>query len=126
MVKQRTLKNLIRATGIGVHTGKKVYITLRPAPVNTGVIFRRVDLDPVVDIPALAENVGPEYRECLEKGRLRILAAAVELAPSELGQAAMDVSAARQSHRPGVSRPVPGQRSTPWRAREIKKGCLTF
>jgi UDP-3-O-[3-hydroxymyristoyl] N-acetylglucosamine deacetylase len=58
MIKQRTLKNVIRATGIGLHTGEKVYLTVRPAPVDTGIIFRRVDLDPVVEIRATAENVG--------------------------------------------------------------------
>lgn len=58
MVKQRTLKNVIRATGVGLHTGKKVYLTLRPAPVDTGIVFCRVDLDPVVEIPARAEFVG--------------------------------------------------------------------
>lgn len=58
MIKQRTLKNVIRATGVGVHTGKKVFLTLKPAPVNTGIIFRRVDLDPVVEIPATPEFVG--------------------------------------------------------------------
>ncbi len=57
MIKQRTLKNSIRATGVGLHTGKKVYLTLRPAVSNTGVVFRRVDLDEPVDIPARAENV---------------------------------------------------------------------
>ena len=60
MIKQRTLRNSIRATGVGLHTGQKVYLTLRPAPVNTGIIFRRVDLDPVVEIAARAENVGGE------------------------------------------------------------------
>ena len=58
MIKQRTLRNSIRATGVGLHTGRKVYLTLRPAPVNTGMVFRRVDLDPVVEIPARARNVG--------------------------------------------------------------------
>ncbi len=58
MIKQCTLKNVIRATGVGLHTGKKVYLTLHPAPANTGIVFRRVDLDPVVEIPAHAENVG--------------------------------------------------------------------
>ena len=47
MIKQRTLRNSIRATGVGLHTGKKVYLTLRPAPIDTGIIFRRVDLDPL-------------------------------------------------------------------------------
>lgn len=58
MIRQRTLRNTIRATGVGLHTGDKVYLTLRPAPVNTGIVFRRVDLNPVVEIHARAENVG--------------------------------------------------------------------
>ena len=58
MIRQRTLKNVIRATGIGLHTGEKVYLTLRPAAVDTGIVFRRVDLDPPAEIPARAENVG--------------------------------------------------------------------
>ncbi len=58
MIRQRTLRNSIRATGVGLHSGKKVYLTLRPAAINTGIIFRRVDLDPMVEIPATAENVG--------------------------------------------------------------------
>jgi UDP-3-O-[3-hydroxymyristoyl] N-acetylglucosamine deacetylase len=58
MIKQRTLKNVIRATGVGLHTGEKVYLTLRPAVPDTGIVFRRVDLDSPVDIPAKAENVG--------------------------------------------------------------------
>ena len=57
MIKQRTLKNIIRATGVGLHTGGKVYLTLRPAAANTGIIFERVDLDEAVDIPARPENV---------------------------------------------------------------------
>jgi len=58
VIRQRTLNNIIRATGVGLHTGEKVYLTLHPAPVNTGIIFRRTDLDPVVEIVAKAENVG--------------------------------------------------------------------
>jgi len=58
MIRQRTLKNVIRATGVGLHTGEKVYLTLRPAAVDTGIVFRRVDLDQPVDIPAKAEFVG--------------------------------------------------------------------
>ena len=58
MIKQRTLKNIIRATGVGLHSGEKVYLTLKPAPVDTGIVFCRADLDPVVQIPARAENVG--------------------------------------------------------------------
>jgi len=57
MLRQRTLKNVIRATGVGLHSGEKVYLTLRPAPVDTGIVFRRVDLDPVVEIPAQAHLV---------------------------------------------------------------------
>ena len=58
MLKQRTLKNSIRATGVGLHTGKKVLMALRPAPANAGITFRRTDLDESVDIQARAENVG--------------------------------------------------------------------
>ncbi len=58
MINQRTLKNTIRATGVGLHTGEKVYLTLRPAPVNKGIVFIRVDVEPAVEISALTENVG--------------------------------------------------------------------
>ncbi|UZE95554.1 UDP-3-O-acyl-N-acetylglucosamine deacetylase [Alkalimarinus alittae] len=58
MIRQRTLKNTIRATGVGLHSGKKVYLTLKSAPIDTGIVFCRTDLDPVVEIPARAENVG--------------------------------------------------------------------
>jgi UDP-3-O-[3-hydroxymyristoyl] N-acetylglucosamine deacetylase len=57
MAQQRTLKNVIRATGVGLHSGEKVYMTLRPAPVDTGIVFRRIDLDPVVEVPASASLV---------------------------------------------------------------------
>ena len=58
MLRQRTLKNTIRATGVGLHSGDKVYLTLRPAAVDTGIVFRRIDLEPPVDIRATPENVG--------------------------------------------------------------------
>ncbi|MBA2778756.1 UDP-3-O-acyl-N-acetylglucosamine deacetylase [Billgrantia kenyensis] len=57
MIRQRTLQNTIRATGVGLHSGKKVYLTLRPAPVNTGIVFVRTDLEPEVQIPASASLV---------------------------------------------------------------------
>ena len=58
MLGQRTLRNSIRATGVGLHTGKKVMMTLKPAPPDSGICFRRVDLAQPVDIPARAQNVG--------------------------------------------------------------------
>ena len=58
MLGQRTLKNSIRAQGVGLHTGQKVLMTLRPAAPDTGIVFRRTDMDPPCDIPARAENVG--------------------------------------------------------------------
>ena len=58
MIRQRTLKNVIRATGVGLHTGEKVYLTLRPAAPDTGIVFRRTDLEQPVDIPATPLNVG--------------------------------------------------------------------
>ena len=58
MIKQRTLKNVIRAMGVGLHTGKKVYLTLRPAPIDSGIRFRRIDLEKPVEILARPEKVG--------------------------------------------------------------------
>ncbi len=73
MIRQRTLKNTIRATGIGLHTGKKVYLTLSPAPIDSGVIFRRVDSNPPVEIPARALNVhNTELATSLGKDGVRV------------------------------------------------------
>ncbi|MEQ9564228.1 MAG: UDP-3-O-acyl-N-acetylglucosamine deacetylase [Pseudomonadales bacterium] len=58
MIRQRTLKNVIRATGVGLHTGQKIRLTLSPAPIDHGIVFRRVDLDPIVEIVAHAHQVG--------------------------------------------------------------------
>ncbi len=58
MLGQRTLKNSIRATGVGLHTGKKILMTLRPGAVDSGIVFRRTDLPELIDIRARAENVG--------------------------------------------------------------------
>lgn len=73
MIKQRTLKNVIKATGVGVHTGEKVYLTLRPAAPNTGIVFRRIDLKPVVEILANVANVhDTQLSSCLVKNGVRI------------------------------------------------------
>ena len=58
MLSQRTIKNKITCSGVGLHTGKKVKLTFHPAEPNTGILFRRIDGDKVVDIPATAKNVG--------------------------------------------------------------------
>ena len=58
MIRQRTLKNMVRATGVGLHTGTKVYMTLRPAAANTGIVFRRTDLTPPVEIRGEPYAVG--------------------------------------------------------------------
>lgn len=73
MIRQRTLKNTIRATGVGLHTGDKIYLTLKPAPIDTGIVFRRVDLAPPVELPARAENVGDTtLSTTLVKGDVRV------------------------------------------------------
>ncbi|MFC3852401.1 UDP-3-O-acyl-N-acetylglucosamine deacetylase [Salinispirillum marinum] len=73
MVKQRTLRNAIKATGVGLHSGEKVFLTLRPAPVDTGIVFRRTDLDPEVEIQAFAQNVGDTtLSTTLMKGDVRV------------------------------------------------------
>jgi len=58
LIRQRTLKNKIHATGVGLHTGDKVYLTLRPAAIDTGIVFRRVDLEQQVEIKSHPLNVG--------------------------------------------------------------------
>lgn len=58
MLKQRTIKQVVKSTGVGLHSGTKVELTLRPAPADSGIIFRRVDLDPIIDLPARATDVG--------------------------------------------------------------------
>ena len=72
-MKQRTLKTSIRATGIGLHSGAKVYMTLRPAPANTGIVFRRLDLPEPVDVPAEALRVTEtNLGTTLEAGTARV------------------------------------------------------
>lgn len=73
MIKQRTLRTAIRATGVGLHSGEKVMLTLRPAPADTGIVFRRVDLNPAVEIVASPENVGDTTMStCLVQDGVRI------------------------------------------------------
>jgi UDP-3-O-[3-hydroxymyristoyl] N-acetylglucosamine deacetylase len=73
MVGQRTLKNSIRASGVGLHTGRKVLMILRPALPDTGIVFRRTDLPQAVDIAARAENVGDtSLGTTLIKGDVRV------------------------------------------------------
>ncbi|ANJ73693.1 UDP-3-O-acyl-N-acetylglucosamine deacetylase [Ralstonia insidiosa] len=58
MLKQRTIKSVVKTVGIGLHSGRKVTLTLRPAAAGTGIVFTRVDLDPAVEIPASASAIG--------------------------------------------------------------------
>jgi UDP-3-O-[3-hydroxymyristoyl] N-acetylglucosamine deacetylase len=71
--KQRTLKNTIRATGVGLHTGDKIYLTLRPAPIDSGIVFRRVDLPEPVEVQACPQNVtDTRFSTTIEKDGVRI------------------------------------------------------
>lgn len=73
MLKQRTIKQLVKTVGIGLHSGTKVELTLRPAAANTGIVFRRIDLDPVVDLPASAMEVGDtRMASVLQKGAAKV------------------------------------------------------
>jgi UDP-3-O-[3-hydroxymyristoyl] N-acetylglucosamine deacetylase len=73
MIRQRTLKNTVRATGVGMHTGRKVYLTLRPAAADAGIVFRRIDLPQPVEIKAHATLVGDtRLSSCLELGSARV------------------------------------------------------
>ena len=109
MINQRTLKNVIRATGVGLHTGEKVYLTLRPAAVDTGIVFRRVDLDPVVELYATPERVGDtRLSTTLVNGDVRI--STVEhllsaMAGLGIDNAYIDLSAAEVPIMDGSARP---------------------
>lgn len=73
MTRQRTLKNSIRATGVGLHTGQQIHITIMPAPIDSGIVFRRVDLNPAVEVKATAKNVGETtLSTCLMNGDVRV------------------------------------------------------
>jgi UDP-3-O-[3-hydroxymyristoyl] N-acetylglucosamine deacetylase len=73
MIRQRTLKNIVRATGVGLHTGQKVYLSLRPAAPDTGIVFRRVDLAQPMDIPATVLRVGDtRLSSCLERDGVKV------------------------------------------------------
>jgi UDP-3-O-[3-hydroxymyristoyl] N-acetylglucosamine deacetylase len=89
MLKQRTLKSLISASGVGLHTGRKVRISLRPAAIDTGIVFRRVDLASPVDIPARADAVGEtRLSSCLVRGEAKVYT--VEHLMSALGGLGVD------------------------------------
>ena len=93
MLKQRTLKSLIRASGVGLHSGAKVNMVLRPAAPNTGIVFRRIDLDPVVDLPASALMVGDTRMcSCLEReiGSVRVKVGTIEHLMSALAGLGVD------------------------------------
>jgi UDP-3-O-[3-hydroxymyristoyl] N-acetylglucosamine deacetylase len=89
MLRQRTLKTLVSAAGVGLHTGQKVRMTLRPAPPETGVVFRRIDLATPVDLPARAELVGEtRLSSCLVRDGVKIYT--VEHLMSALGGLGVD------------------------------------
>src|SRR5258708_8937270 len=89
MLRQRTLKSLVKASGVGLHTGRKVRMTLRPAPADAGIVFRRVDLAVPVDIPARAELVGEtRMSSCLVRDGVRVQT--VEHLMSALGGLGVD------------------------------------
>ena len=73
MLRQRTLKSAIRATGVGLHSGVKVTLNLRPAAADTGIVFRRVDLTPPVDLKADPYGVGDtRMASCLERDGVKL------------------------------------------------------
>ncbi|MBI5861611.1 MAG: UDP-3-O-acyl-N-acetylglucosamine deacetylase [Rhodocyclales bacterium] len=73
MLRQRTLKSIVRTTGVGLHSGAKVLLVLRPAQPDTGIVFHRIDLDPPVDIKADPFAVGDtRMASCLEKNGARV------------------------------------------------------
>ena len=73
MLRQRTIKQIVKSTGIGLHSGTRVSLTLRPAPPDTGIVFRRIDLDPPVDLPASAIGIGDtRLASTLQNGDVKV------------------------------------------------------
>lgn len=73
MFRQRTIKNIVKTTGVGLHSGQRVELTLRPAQAGTGIVFHRVDLDPVVDLPATADGIrDTRLASVLQVGQARV------------------------------------------------------
>lgn len=73
VIRQRTIGQIVSTTGVGLHCGTRVELTLRPAPINTGIVFRRVDIDPPVELPANATGVGDtRMASVLEKDGVRV------------------------------------------------------
>jgi len=89
MLKQKTLKNLVRTVGIGLHSGSKVELVLRPAAANTGIVYRRTDVDPPVDIAAAAESV-VDVRMATTLGRDGVIVGTVEHLSSALAGLGID------------------------------------
>lgn len=89
MLKQRTLKQLVRAVGIGLHSGTKVTLVLRPAAAETGIVFRRVDLEPPVDIKLAADAV-VDTRMATTIGRDNVRIATIEHLMSALAGLGID------------------------------------
>ena len=101
MIKQRTLKTPVKAAGVGLHSGVKVEMTLRPAGPDTGIVFRRIDLDPVLELPARAEYVGDTtLSTTLVLGGERVATVEHVLADGVLGPAhgVADAASARFIH----------------------------
>jgi UDP-3-O-[3-hydroxymyristoyl] N-acetylglucosamine deacetylase len=73
VIRQRTISQIVSTTGVGLHCGTRVELTLRPAPINTGIVFRRVDIHPPVELPANATGVGDtRMASVLEKDGVRV------------------------------------------------------
>jgi UDP-3-O-[3-hydroxymyristoyl] N-acetylglucosamine deacetylase len=109
MIKQRTPKKVIQATGVGLHSGDKVLLTLRPAPINTGIVFRRTDLPSLVEIPASYENVS-DTMLCTSLQHRGVKVATVEhllsaLAGLGIDNAYVDINAAEVPIMDGSSAP---------------------
>lgn len=108
-MKQRTLKTAAQISGIGIHTGKTVQLTLHPAPVDTGIIFRRIDMQPVVNIPAISKYVG-DTRLNTSLAKDGVLVATIEhmlsaMAGIGIDNAYVDITAAEMPVMDGSAQP---------------------
>ena len=89
MIKQRTIKQTASAVGIGLHSGRKVKLVMRPAPPDTGIVFRRVDITPAVDLPSRAESVN-DTRLATTLNEGKVIVSTIEHLMSALNGLAID------------------------------------